>query len=438
MASSSELPASSGLHRELGLFDLTCLGLNAVIGSGVFLSPGLIAAKLGGAGAAAFVAGGLLCFAIALCFAEMAGMVPVNGAACVYAREAFGPFVGFLVGWVMWLSGLLGWAAVAVGFGGLVEQHVAAAAKAWGHPLHGSGNLSTAVVCAIVVGLAVANLRGVRQGAASNNALAMLKLAPLGVFALWALPAVDSRSLPGFGPAATDWMGGFLLVLYTFSGFEEVPVPAGETRDAQRTVPRALALVLLVSTVLYVVVQAAVTSLGVAGTETPLEDAVRGHGLLAAIVTAGAIASFASVNASVAFTAPRSLWVLAADGWMPLWLARLDPATGVPTRAVVVTSSVTLGLCLTGTFETLAVLSVLASLLQYLPTIVGVLVLRRTRPEAPRPVLIPGGAAIPATALVVCLFLLVTSERSYLLGALGALALGVIAGMPRLLKRPTD
>ncbi len=377
----------------------------------------------------------MLCFAIALCFAEMAALVPANGAACAYAREAFGPFPGFLVGWVMWLSALVGGASVAVAFGSLaVEPLQAAAAMAGLGPLP-PGALALGASTILILALAAANSRGATQGAASNNLLAMLKLVPLAAFTLWALPRVRLDALAGPVTASPEPLAGFLLVLYTFSGFEDVPVPAGETRDAGRNVPRALALVLTLAAVLYAVIQAEIGSMGLAGSETPLSGAARGHGMMASLIGAGALASVASVNAAIVFTGPRSLWVLAADGWVPAWLAALHPATGVPLACLVVTTGLTLALVWSGTFEALAVLAVLASLLQYLAAILAVIWLRWREPDRPRPVRIPGGLLIPAAALLVCLLLLVTSELQFLAGSAAAIALGAILAVPRLRSR---
>lgn len=374
----------------------------------------------------------MLCFAIALCFAEMAALVPANGAACAYAREAFGPFSGFLVGWVMWLSALVGGASVAVAFGSLATEPIQAAAE-----MAGLGPLPPATIALgastlLILVLAAANSRGASQGAASNNLLSMLKLVPLAAFVVWALPRVRLDALAGPVTTSPEPLAGFLLVLYTFSGFEDVPVPAGETRGAGRTVPLALALVLAFSTLLYVAIQAEVGSMGLAGSETPLSGAARGHGWMASLIGAGALASVASVNAAIVFTGPRSLWVLAADGWVPGWLAALHPVTGVPLACLVLTTGLTLALVWSGTFETLAVLAVLASLVQYLTAILAVMWLRVRQPERPRPVRIPGGQLIPGAALLVCLLLLVTSDLQYLAGSGAAIALGAILALPRL------
>lgn len=428
MAKGAGKVEGSRLARTLRTFDLTCLGLNSVIGSGIFLTPGLIAATLGAAAPATYVLAALLCYAIALCFAEMAGMFPGTGGAYVYAREAFGPFTGFLVGWVMWLSALLGGAAVAVAFGSLAQETAERLLIALETPVPAGRGLEVTGTVGIVIALAAANYRGVKEGARSNNILAVAKLAPLVLFALWSLPRLSGPAILGAPPADADLLKGFLLVLYTFIGFEYVPVPGDEVREPQKTIPRALALVLLISVCLYVVVQSAVQSAGLAGARTPLDNAVEGHGAMVVLMALGALASVASVNASIALTGPRCLWALATDGWMPSWLRRLHPAFHSPGRAVVVTAALTLVLSLSGTFEVLAVLSLLASLLQYIPTVFAVMLMRRKGPDLHRPYRIPGGDLVPGLALAVCGLLLVTSEWKYIMGAAGSLVLGAILG----------
>lgn len=405
------------LARRLGVFDLTCLGINGVIGSGVFTATGLIAADLGSAGPVAFLAGGALCFCVALCFAEMAGMHRRTGGAYLYATHAFGPFVGFLVGWMMWLAAVLGWATVAVA---LVDILEAQASEPW------PTGLREAFLAGLVLGLAALNALGVRQGAWSSNLLAVAKLVPLALFAAWALPRVEAEALlPGFA-GALDPVAGFLAVLYSFGGFEAVAIPAGEARNPQRSVPLALGLVLLLATGLYVLVQAVVVSLGLAGSPQAPVDAVRGHPWLAGLMAAGAVTAVAGVNAGIAFTGPRSLWALARDGRISPRLAELHPRFRTPLLCVAVTAGMTLLLALTGTFRQLLVASVLASLLQYLPTAAGVLVLRVRDPDRPRAFRIPGGAVIPALALGACLLLAGTTDPSVLVATAAALAVGAL------------
>lgn len=406
------------LKARLGVFDLTCLGLNSIIGTGIFFSPGGIAERLGPYAPWLMLLGGLLCLGIGLCFAEMAGMVPGNGGAYLYARAVFGPLVGFMVGWVMWLSCLLGGATVATGFAATVDAQI--------DPDHDSLPLRLAVAAAIVIFLAAINYRGVRSGALSNDLLAVLKLVPLAALLIWSLTGLDlarGLSLGHAGPV--QWVGGFLLILFCFSGFEEIPVPAGEVIAPQRTIPRAYMVTLLFSTGLYFWVQLIVGAAGAAGSETPLLDAARLGGL-AAVVGFGALLSQASVNASIALTTPRSLWALAATGWAPRWLASLHPRYATPGRAILVSTALMLLLIGSTSFTTLLDLSVLASLLQYLATILGLLVWRWKRPGAERPYRLPLAPLVGGISLAVVVFLLSQTDPQYLLAWAGALALGLV------------
>ncbi|MEW6278369.1 MAG: APC family permease [Candidatus Eremiobacterota bacterium] len=406
------------LAARLNVFDLTCLGLNCVIGTGIFFTPGIIGRELGGYGPFAFLAGGILCLAIGLCFAEMAGMFPGNGGAFLYARGVFGAWAGFVVGWIMWLSTLLGGASVAVAFG-------IATAEAVGVPW-----LRHPASLGIVLLLAVVNYLGVRSGAVSNNLLAVAKLLPLAVFLGWAGASLElSQGFSLSPPAQMSFLAGFLPVLYTFSGFEYVPVPGGEVRNPQHTIPLALTFTLLGSSALYFLVQVVVGAAGGAGSETPLVTAAAAAPWLAALIGLGSLVSVASVNASIAFTSPRCLWVLAWGGWMPPWLAGLHPVYASPVTAILVSSTLTMILTIYATFKTLADLSVLASLLQYLPTILGVLVLRFRAPERDRPYRIPAGPVVALLALAVCVVLIVKTDPSYLRGLAIALAVGMVVAL---------
>jgi amino acid transporter len=413
--------AQPSFRRALGLLTLTALGLNSVIGTGIFLTPGSLAATLNGWSILAFGLGGLLCYAIALCFAEMAARVPETGGAYAYARTTFGPLPGFLVGWVIWLSSVLGWAAVAAALAGQLHDRF--------------GGSIQVLLLLVVVGLSVLNGLGARAGAMSNAVLAAVKFIPLAVFVGWTV----GRLRPISFHATSDWATGALYILYTFSGFEEIPVPAGEVEDPQRTIPRALAWVLSLATVVYMVIQAVVCGMGQAGSAAPLTDAAAGVPWLAAVVAGASLISMASVNASIAFTGPRSLWALAHERWR--WVGLLHPRLATPVRAIGVTATLTLALAWNNTVDKLMALSALASLLQYLPTVVAVMVWRRRTATARPAFLIPGGYAVPILALGVCLVLLANCSGSDILGAAEALLVGLVLypllGRP-LSHRPTD
>lgn len=401
-------PVPPSAPKTLGWLDLACLGLNGVIGSGIVASPGFIAHDLGSLGPVAFAVGGLLCLIVALCFAEMAGLYPSTGGAYVYARAVLGRFPGFLVGWTMWLSAVLGWSAVAALLADLLDGGPAAAA-------------------ATVLVLSGVNALGARPAAGLNNLVTVVKLVGLGAFVLWSVPRLQAQAfVPGHAPPH-DLVAGFLMVLYTFSGFEEVPVPAGEVRHPQRAVPVAFVTVIAVATLLYVLIQGAAGSLGLAGQERPLEVAMAGHPGLLSLMTLTGLALVAGVNASIAFTGPRTLWALARDGELPAWLVPLHPTFGSPLRCIVVTGALVAALVLVVPFKTLALLSVMASLLQYIPTLVAMLVLRIREPRRERPFRLPGGEVLALVGLAVCLFLL--SQASWWDHACTGAALAVGAAL---------
>ena len=182
--------------------------------------------------------------------------------------------------------------------------------------------------------------------------------------------------------------------------------------------------VLAVATVFYVLVQGAVGSLHLQGHPRPLQEAVASVPALAWLVSATALFLVLGVNASIAFTAPRSLWALARDGEIPAWLAPLHPTLGTPVRCIAVHGVLTALLVLAVPFRTLALLVVMASLLQYIPTLAAMLALRLREPARERPFTAPAGKALATLGLLVCVFLLSQARVSDLVSTGGALALG--------------
>lgn len=381
-------------QRRLGLFDFLCLGWNCVIGSGIFSTQGDIAAQVGSYGPAMFLVGGLCCLPIALCFSHLAQRFHGMGGSSLYAREAFGPRAGFLVGWVMWQSGLIGLATVAsllAGFTGSSQPQL--------------------VACGAVTLLAILNLMGSRAGSWTNNLLAVVKLVPLVLAALLGLAQIGPWQTiwPTMAPlAAPDYKLGLLLVLYTYSGFEEIVLPAGEARSPEKTVPRATVLVLMSSALFYTVLQGIVSSRGTAALEQPLAAALPE---LAAALGVAAAASYASVNASIAFTTPRSLWSLAQQGWLPGWLLKLH--RDAPTYCILISSGLTIALILSKNSQALIALSVLAALLQHLASSLACWKLGMAR-------------WIPPLAVTTCLLLLCTSQPKDLAGMALSLLIGAI------------
>lgn len=392
-----------------------------MIGSGIFLLPGKAAALLGPAAVLALVVAGLFSVLVALCFAEVAGRFEGTGAAYLYTAEAFGPVAGFQVGWISWVIRVISGAALANG----VALAVAAVVPALGGPVaHGS------VVACVLVGLAVANVLGVRMGAHVINALTVVKLVPLALFVGVGVWFVQGEQLAPFAPQGLGGLGeATLLVLWAFAGFENVAVVAGETKDPQRTVPTALMTVMGVVLVLYVAVflVSAGTHPALAGSDSPVAGAASAFlgPLGGTLIGVGIAVSVFGTSAGSALIAPRFLYALASDGHVPEVLGRLHPRFRTPVVAIVLSTSLSLALGLSGSFEHLVVISVVARFAQYVPTCLAVLVLRARR-EEPSRFVVPGGPLVPVLTLVLCLALLAQAPWERLMAG----ALAIMTGFP--------
>ncbi|OOP57370.1 MAG: hypothetical protein AYP45_04285 [Candidatus Brocadia carolinensis] len=416
------------LKRVLGFFDVACLGINSVVGAGIFLLPGQLAGLAGHDAVWVFPACGVLCFVIALCFAELGGRYRATGGAYLYAREALGPIAGFLVGWMMWLSSIIGWASVASGFS-LYAGYFLPTKSSW---------ISNLFAVLLVGGLSTINYFGIKPGARTINFFTVGKLLSLFIFSVVGLFFIHGNDSPvsiweGEIPPAVhgdNFSATIIMALYAYTGFEFIAVPAGEMRHPQRDIPRALFFVLMFVTGLYVTIQivAAGTFPALASSDKPLADAAQHFmgktgGIL---IGAGALLSIGGINAGIALTSPRSLYALAVDGFLPRIFSRLHRTYHTPYLAILLNTVLTLALSLTGSFKYLIAASVMVSILQYLPTCLAVIILRRYRAEQPRSYMIPGGYAVPVTGLVICGWLIYHVE----LTVIAATTIAIVLSLP--------
>ncbi|KKO20075.1 MAG: hypothetical protein DCC43_14160 [Candidatus Brocadia sp.] len=392
------------LRRELGLFDVACLGVNSVVGAGIFLLPGHLSGLAGREAVWVFPACGVLCFAIALCFAELGGMYHATGGAYLYAREAFGPFAGFLVGWMMWLSSIIGWASVASGFS-LYAEYFLPAGSSW------MKHLFTAL---LIGGLSAINYFGIKPGSRAIHFFVAGKLLPLFIFICTGLFFIQGNDSPvstadsgvPFVSDERNFPAAIIMALYAYSGFESIAVPAGEMKHPRRDIPRVLFFVLMFATGLYVIIQIVATGTFpvLASSDKPLADAA--HSFMGKtggiLIGAGALLSMGGVNAGIALTSPRSLYVLSADGFLPRIFSRVHRGYHTPCWAILLNTVLTLALSLTGSFKYLLAVSVMVSIIQYIPACLAVIVLRRYQAERARSYRIPGGHTVPVIGLAIC------------------------------------
>jgi APA family basic amino acid/polyamine antiporter len=389
--------------RQLTLIDCLGIGINGIVGSGIFFLPAALWRSAGGRGPLAWLIVGSLCCLVALCFAEAASRTDRSGGPYRYACDAFGPYVGFGIGWVTLLSTILGYAAVARGFGitaaGFIGQG-------------GHTSVEILLSCMMVGGLCAINILGVRSSARTGDVISAIKILSLVLFLLVGMFFVKLANLSAPPQPASGEQVGLLAAafagLFACTGFEYIPVPAGEAQNPRRTIPLAMVISVLASTALYALVQLVATGVHPAlGTsETPLVDAVgsfagqRGRKVME---VAALISSF-GFCASSALVGPRYLEAFAEDGFVPTAFMRRLERWGTPALAVAMLSALVTGLLVSGLkFQRLADVSNVAVVVQYVATCVAVLVLRRKAPTGKQGFVIPFGPLVPCLALGGCL-----------------------------------
>lgn len=427
--------AAPELRRELGRWDLTAVGVNQVIGGGIFaLAAGLTAAI--GSWAPWMVAGvALVTMVTALSFAEAGSRFEGTGGPYLYARAAFGRFAAFEVGWMMWFTRAASWASV-------INVLVDSLGRYW--PAVLGSAMRPLVMTAIIAAIAWLNIRGIRESSLVVNVLTVAKLLPLLLFIVVGILYVDWGvfSEPATVTAAQVTTGALLLV-FTFGGFEVVPVLGGEAREPRRAVPFALVMTIAVVAVITLLTQVVAfgTMPEIAGTRTPLADsAAMFMGAAGALmITVGAVFSTSGNNVGQALSGSRNLFALAEQGDLPRWFGYVHPVYRTPVNAILVTSVIALGLAISGSFVTMAAASAISRLLVYVMTCASTIRLRGQRfagnppagttggvPVKSAMFVLPGGPTIPLLAIASSLLILVGANRVQLVSGTWALVAGAV------------
>lgn len=442
---SDPLHSSAGFRRAVSRWQIVALSLNDVIGSGVYLLPAAAALIMGSSSIGAVVLAGFAVLLLVLCFAEAGSYFDRPGGAYLYTREAFGPLIGFEVGWMTWLARVASVASLSVGFAQALSHLWPATGGGWGQVL---------AIALSLIGLTVINIVGIRAGVGTAVFLAISKIVPLLIFIAVGAFFVSGQTLAANDVERTGSLGeAALLLLFAYAGFENTAAPAGEFKNPRRDVPFALVTQIVIVTLIYSAVQwvALGTLPGVARSETPLADGallfLGGWG--GWLLTFGAAVSILGTNNNTVLAGPRYLFAMAEDGFGPRSLSYLHPRFRTPIVALVLQSSIGLLLALTGatlvqedlnlppvlrgSFEQLATLSVVARLATYFGTAAAILVLRRKRPGGAA-VRIPGGPVIPVAALLLCVAFASSAETRNLVAGGIAIVIGLVLYLFR--RRP--
>ena len=349
----------AGTRRDVGIWGAAFLALNGMIGAAIFGLPGKLDAAVGSFAPWLLLIGGVGVMVIALCYADLAARFDSSGGPQLYASAAFGPFIGFQAGWMLYAARAAALAA---------NAHVLSAyAGALWPPLDGPVTIIVTIAAIILI-----NVVGIRRAVDTLGAMTMIKVAPLlliGALGLLLAP-LPAPVLPEF--SAVESVS--LVALYAFVGFEAATIPAGETRDPKRAIPRALLLTVAGVTLLYVVVQLAYSASGIGESDAPLADlAAQSLGPAGALLLGiTAIISVLANQLSAVTSISRITSSLADQHLLPSWFGRISPRFATPANSILTVGGIGLALALSGTFVTLAVISTVSRLFAYIACIAAI------------------------------------------------------------------
>lgn len=428
----------SSLKKSLGAFDLTMLGIGAIMGTGIFVLTGVAAAlHAGPALVLSFVIAALACVFAALCYAEFASTVPVSGSAYTYSYAAFGEFVAWMIGWDLILEYGVACAAVASGWSGYAQGLLAGFNIHLPHALTSAFDASKGTIIdlpavLIIVIISALLMKGTKESASLNTIMVLIKVAVVVLFLVvgvkYVKPENWSPFMPfGFAGVAT----GAATVFFAFIGFDAVSSAAEEVRNPQRDMPIGIISSLLVCTILYIAVSLTLTGIVpyyLLNVKNPVAFALSyvNQDWVAGFISLGAIVGITTVLLVMMYGQARMFFAMSRDGLLPELFSHVHPRTQVPQKSTLVVA------VLVATFSGLLPLSSLAqltnigTLFAFILVSVGVVVLRRAHPQLPRAFRVPLVPLFPLLSVLFCGYLVFNLPTLTKFGFLGWLSVGAI------------
>lgn len=426
----------SQLLRCLRTVDLLFLGVGAIIGAGIFILTGIVAAvNAGPAVIFSYVLAGFACAFAALSYAELAAAIGGCGSAYGYAYAGFGELIAWIVGWDLLLEYSISVSAVSVGWSGYANNllnalHLNMPIALRDGPMAG-GDINV-LACAIILVLTALLMWGVKSSTRVNNVMVLIKLAVIALFIVVSIPDVRAANWSPFMPFG--WSGvihGASLIFFAYIGFDAVSTAAEEAINPQRDLPRGIIGSLLLCTLLYIVVAGLLTaiapypSLNVA---SPISHAllVLGHNIAAGFVGIGAIAGLTTVMLVLFYGLTRIFLAMSRDGLLPYIFSRTNKATNTPLRIIAPCGVLMAFLAAMLPIHELAELVNIGTLFAFIIVCGGVVHLRYTKPDMPRPFKVPGMPYIPILGMLSCFYLLINLPVITLLRFVIWMAIGFV------------
>lgn len=427
------------LRRVIGPIDLMLMGVGVIVGAGIFVVTGTAAAIYAGpAITLSFLLAGLACALSALCYAELAAMIPAAGSAYTYTYATLGELVAWVIGWNLVLEYVFAASYVAVGWSGYLVSFLrhwdltfpAALARAPVQELNGQLILSPGLnlpAMAIVLGMAGVGLCGMALSRSVNVVIVSLKLAALLLVIvlgaahvnphLWHPFVPPARDGGGFAGGSFGWGGvlrGAGVIFVSYLGFDAIATSAQETRNPQRTLPIAILGALCLATLLYIVVSLVLTGLvpyDTLNVPDPLSAALRSTGpalaWLVTLVDAAAVIGLASVILIVILALSRVMFAMSRDGLLPAALGRIHSRTRIPHVSTLLSAALIAVLAGCFPIGVLVQLVSIGTLGIFIVVCAGVIILRRVAPEQPRRFRAPWVPVLPVLGMLVCGYILV-------------------------------
>jgi APA family basic amino acid/polyamine antiporter len=409
------------LKRCLSAFDLTLLGVGAIIGTGIFVLTGIAAANQAGpAVILSFIVSGTACAFAALAYAELAASVGGCGSAYGYSYVAFGEIVAWIIGWILLLEYSVSVAAVANGWSGYFNNALHAIglglpdALTKSPELGGIINLPASLIILILMGMLI---KGAKQSAQLNTAMVFVKILAIIIFISVAVFNVHPENWHPFMPygwfntlpdgKTVGVLAGASLVFFAYVGFDAVSTAVEEAKDPQRDVPIGIISSLAFCTIIYVIVAGLLTGIvpySTLGVDHPVAFALEsiGYNWASALVSTGVIAGLTTVMLVLYYGLTRIILAMSRDGLITPYLSHVSPNTQTPVRVIIITGlimSIAAGLVPLGSLAELVNIGTLAA---FVLVCLGVIVLRRKHPDLPRPFKNPFTPLLPVLGMLSC------------------------------------
>jgi APA family basic amino acid/polyamine antiporter len=411
------------LKKTLTAWDLTCLGIGAIIGTGIFVLIGTAIvgdAHRPGAGPGivlSFILSGLTCALAALCYAEMSAMIPAAGSAYTFSYATLGELLAWLTGWNLILEYGVACVAVAIGWSGYFNNLLMLAGinlPAWATRAPGGqdGGIANIPAALIVLLVTVILVVGIKESARATGVVVVIKLAVILFFIAIGSTSIDPANWTPFMPQGFAGVGAAAaIVFFAYIGFDAVSTAAEEAKNPRRDVPIGIIASLSVCTVLYIAVAAVLTGLipsSQIDIHAPVAEALRLAGFKwgAAVIAIGAVAGITSVLVVMMLGQIRVFFAMSRDRLLGSWLAKVHPQFGTPHRATILTGIAVAILAAFIPIGEAADMTNIGTFFAFVLVCIGVIVLRYTKPDYPRPFRLPLMPLVPILGTLACLGLM--------------------------------